>query len=147
MSLDDMKQCGAGPWLVQGTAINLTRKGAATVPVAGRGARTVSARVSAGDGSAGGFVLGDGEISVMLHGDGRLVATTTAPAGERVWEVGSEGELALALVDRHAEVYFERRYLGTLCALTFGDKQAVLQTDGDGACEIGEVGVRPIPLT
>ncbi|HCU38234.1 MAG TPA: hypothetical protein DGT21_23265 [Armatimonadetes bacterium] len=147
MSLDDMRQCGAGPWLVQGSAISLTMKGSATVPVAGRGARTVSARISAGDGSAGGFVLGDGEMSVMLHGDGRLVATTTAAAGERVWEVGPEGELALALVDRHAEVYFERRYLGTLCALTFGDKQAALRTDGDGTCEIGEVGVRPIPLS
>jgi hypothetical protein len=116
------------------------------VPAAGTGPRVVTAKLRViGRGEAG-FIIGDHELTVALHPDGTLTADTAGIEAPREWHLSSHGEVALALVDRHVEIYFDRRYLGTLCAINPGDKTLKLYTRGVQAPAFSDVAARALAL-
>ena len=116
------------------------------LPLAGAGPRVVTAKMRAMGRGEAGFIIGNHELTIALHPDGTLTADTAGIEAPREWQVASQGEVALALVDRHVEIYFDRRYLGTLCAITPGDKALKLYTRGVQAPAFSDVAIRPLPF-
>ncbi len=132
-------------WQADGTLLKGQPQGEITrVSLAGKGPRTVAVNISSTDSGEAGFVIGKDEVVVGLHSDRKLVARTTGIEGERTWDTDAEGELAVALVGRHADVYFNRRYLGTVCAVAEGDKSVALYCSGTGEFSFADISSRPI---
>lgn len=116
--------------------------------IPGEGPRTVSVRLSLAGETEAGLSVGEDENVIVLTERRQLLADTPAVDQRRGWEVNAQsGELAVAVVDRHADIYFNGRYMGTVCAVEQGDKVVQLYARGSGSAIFTDVRVRPIDIS
>ncbi|MFO7946163.1 MAG: hypothetical protein R6V19_05050 [Armatimonadota bacterium] len=115
--------------------------------VPGEEPRAVSATVTMTGSGEVGFCIGQDENIITLTHRGQLIADTPAVDQRRGWEVAdSSGELTVAMVNKHADIYFNGRYMGTVCAVEAGDKVVQLYGAGEGSFLFKDVRVRPIEI-
>lgn len=120
----DQMEC----WHTEGDVVTAISPGGRTfLPLPNKGNRTASALIAIDGTGEGGYVIGSDEVIVAVTSDERVVTRIGGSRHSRSWDVGnSRGELSVALVGRHVEVYFNRRFLGTACAVEPGEKTLAL---------------------
>lgn len=140
----DQMEC----WHTDGDVITATSPGGRTfLPLPPRGNRTASALIAIEGTGEGGYVVGSDDVIVALTSDGHVVTRTGEGIHSRSWDVGGfRGELSVALVDRHVEVYFNRRFLGTACAVEPGEKTLALFCSGTLSIVFSGVAVKTFEL-
>lgn len=140
----DQMEC----WHTEGDVLTAITPGGRTfLPLSNKGNRTASALIEIDGSGEGGYVIGLDEIIVAVTSDGQVATRTGGSPHTRSWDVGMvKGELSVALVDRHVEVYFNRRFLGTACAVKPGEKTLALFCAGTLSIVFSGVAVRVFKL-
>ena len=140
----DQMEC----WHTEGGEISAISPGGRTfLPLTSKGNRTASALIAIDGHGEGGYVIGLDEVIVAVTSDGQVVTRTGGTDHSRSWDVGMvRGELSVALVGRHVEVYFNRHFLGTACAVAPGEKTLALFCAGTLSIVFSGVAVRVFAL-
>ena len=124
-----------------------------SLPLLGRGARTLSMDVNVGRDAIAGIALDDRPgrdpaLRVLLDANGCVTTRIHGIKTHQNWPVGTRrGNLSLTVVGRHVGIYFNRRYLGVACAAERpGDDAVSLICSGESTCVFAGLAEREIRM-